>query len=326
MGVSLKDIITPEEITFQALKGKIIAVDALNFIYQFLASIRQPDGTPLMDSQGRVTSHLSGLLYRTIKLMNLGIKPVYVFDGEVPELKEEELEERKKRKEDAKKEWKKAIEEKRIGDAKKFAMRTSQFTPEMRKDSKKLLDLMGVPFVQAPSEGEAQCVHLCEKGDAWAVGSQDYDSLLLGARRLLRGLTLSKNAPLELILLEKNLKSLGITREQLVEIGILVGTDFNEGVKGIGPKTALKKVKEGKLEEIKRDFDLEFDFEKVKKLFLNPAVTDDYEIDFRETQEEELMDFLCEDHDFSEKRIESAVGNLKRGVGQISQKDLSSWF
>jgi len=236
MGVNLKDITPHEPIFFEDLKGKIIAIDALNTLYQFLASIRQPDGTPLMDSQGRVTSHLSGILYRTGRLVELGIKPIYVFDGEPPKLKRRELEGRAKIKKDAEAEWKKALEEKRLEDAKKFASRTSRLTDEMLEDSKKLISLMGIPWVQAPSEGEAQCVHLCRKGDAWGVGSQDYDSLLLGAERLVRGLTLSGRFELEIIHLEKALKELNLTREELVDIAILVGTDFNSGVKGIGPK------------------------------------------------------------------------------------------
>lgn len=322
MGVDLKDIISPEEITFQDLRGHVIAIDALNFLYQFLASIRQYDGTPLMDSQGRVTSHLSGLLYRTVKLINLGIKPVYVFDGDAPELKKQEIERRRERKLEAKEKWEKALAEKRVEDAKKFARRTSRVTPEMKEDAKKLLGLMGVPWVQAPAEGEAQCVWLCKRGDAWAVGSQDYDSLLLGAERLLRGLTLSKSSKLEIIHLKKNLERIGINREQLIEMEILVGTDFNKGVKGIGPKTALKIVRGGKLNEIKVDFN----FAEVKKLFLKPKVTNDYQIEFRDCQEEKLKEFLCDDYGFSPERMEKVTQNLRKGWKELSQKDLSRWF
>lgn len=322
MGVDLKSIILPEEIDFEDLKGKTIAIDALNFLYQFLASIRQPDGTPLMDSKKRITSHLSGLLYRTGKLVSLGIKPIYVFDGEVPELKKEELSERRERKEVAKKEWEKAIAEGRLEDAKKFASRTSRVTEEMKEDSKKLLELMGIPWVHAPSEGEAQCVRICEKGDAWAVASQDYDSLLLGAKKLVRGLTLSKYSNLEILSLEKNLEMLGISREQLVEIGILVGTDFNKGIKGIGPKKALSIVKEGRLNEV----EMNFNFEKVEDLFLHPQVKDDYKIEFREPEDEKLKEFLCGGYDFSPERVGKVAQNLRDGMKELSQKDLSAWF
>ena len=228
MGVNLRDIVRHEPIEFVDLKGKIIAIDALNSLYQFLASIRQSDGTPLSDSNGRITSHLSGLLYRTVRLVNMGIKPIYVFDGEPPELKKQEIQRRKEIKRDAKFAWEKAKREGRLDDAKKFASRTSRFTDEMLTDSKKLLEYMGVPHIQAPSEGEAQCVHICNQGDAWAVGSQDYDTILLGTPRLVRGLTLSGNLVLEMIHTGNVLESLGLTREQLIDQII---EDQSKGIK-----------------------------------------------------------------------------------------------
>lgn len=322
MGVNLKDIILHEPLAFEDLKGKVIAIDALNSLYQFLASIRQSDGTPLMDSKGRTTSHLSGLLYRTVRLVQLGIKPIYVFDGKAPELKKQEIQQRKEAKKEAEYEWKKAIKEKRLGDAKKFAMRTSRFTDEMLQDSKNLLEYMGIPYVQAPGEGEAQCVYLCNRGDAWAVGSQDYDSLLLGAPRLIRGLTLSGTFELGIIYLDKALSELKLTREQLIDIGILVGTDFNEGVKGIGPKKALRIIREGKLNEISLDFDID----EIRKIFLKPDVTDDYTINWKEPDMDKLVEFLSGEHDFSEDRVRKASGNLLEALKEFSQRDLSSWF
>ncbi|HDI73049.1 MAG: flap endonuclease-1 [Candidatus Altiarchaeales archaeon] len=324
MGVNLKAIVSHEPIDFEDLKGRVIAIDALNSLYQFLASIRQPDGTPLMDSKKRVTSHLSGLLYRTVRLVQIGIKPVYVFDGEPPELKKKEIEERREMKEEAEYEWEKAKREKRLEDAKKFAMRTSRLTEEMLNDSKNLLDYMGIPCVQAPSEGEAQCVHLCIKGDAWAVGSQDYDSLLLGAPRLVRGLTLSGTFELSIVHLNKVLKELNLNREQLIDIAILVGTDFNEGVKGIGPKKALKIVREGRLDEIRKELD--FDFNAVKEIFLNPKVTDEYRIEWNLPDKNSVVEILCGEHDFSEDRVKKAIGNLEKSMREFSQKGLSEWL
>lgn len=322
MGVNLKDILPHERIDFSFLKGKIVAVDALNSLYQFLSSIRQPDGTPLMDSKKRVTSHLSGLLYRTVRLLSLSIKPIYVFDGEPPKLKMRELEQRKEIKKDAEIEWKKALSEGRLEDAKKFAQRTSRITDEMIEDAKNLLNFMGIPFVQAPSEGEAQCVYLCKKGDAFCVGSQDYDSLLLGAEKLVRGLTLSGSLELEMIQLENVIRELGITREQLIDIGILVGTDFNEGVKGIGPKKALKIVREGKLKTLNLDFDIE----EIREIFLNPKVSDNYKVEFKKPNNEKLIEFLCNEHDFSEERVRKASESLENALRELSQKDLSAWF
>lgn len=324
MGVNLKDIVSHEPLDFEDLKGKVIAIDASNSLYQFLASIRQPDGTPLMDSKKRVTSHLSGLLYRTVRLVQMGIKPVYVFDGKPSELKEKEIERRRGIKEKAQHEWKKAVEERRLDDARKYAQRTSHLTDEMKEDSKNLLQYMGIPCVQAPSEGEAQCVHLCIKGDAWAVGSQDYDSLLLGAPRLVRGLTLSGTFELSIVHLDKVLKELNLNREQLIDIAILVGTDFNEGVKGIGPKKALKIVREGKLYEIKKELD--FDFNVVKEIFLNPMVTDEYRVEWNPPDKASVVEILCREYDFSEDRVNKAIGNLEKSMREFSQKGLSEWL
>jgi flap endonuclease-1 len=323
MGVNLKDIINPEPISFSDLKGKVIAVDALNSLYQFLASIRQQDGTPLMDSRKHVTSHLSGILYRTIRLLELGIKPAYVFDGKPPHLKGKEIAQRSVVKEEAHYEWIKAKEEGRIEDAKKYAMRTSRLTSEMLRESKDLLKYMGMPCIQAPSEGEAQCVRICTNGDAWAVGSQDYDSLLLGAPRLVRGMTMSGTIELSMITLEKALKELGINREQLVDLAILVGTDFNDGVKGIGPKKALKAVKEGKSAELTRQVE---GFDEIKELFMDPEVSDEYGIEWGKPDRDAAIALLCKEHEFSEDRVNNAFNNLEKYMKEFSQKDLSAWF
>ena len=301
MGTNLKDIVSQKDLTLKELDGKTIAVDALNQLYMFLSTIRQPDGTLLMDSAGNTTSHLSGILYRTIKLLGYGIRPVYVFDGTPHPLKAAELARRREVKLEAEAEWVRAKKEGRIEDARKHAQRTSKFTPEMLDDSKKLLDLMGVPWIQAKCEGEAQCVHLCRKNEAWAVGSQDYDSLLFGAKRVVKGLSLSSHLELGLIELDEVLKELDITREQLIDIAILVGTDFDPGVKGIGAKKGLRAVKEGKTEELVKDAG--FDLQEIRDIFLNPPVTDDYKIEFKTADPDGLKDFLCEQHDFSVETV-----------------------
>lgn len=322
MGVNLKDIVPHEPLDFQDLRGRVIAIDALNSFYQFLSIIRQPDGTPLMDSQGRITSHLSGLLYRTTRLIEYGIKPLYVFDGEPPVLKKKTIEERGELKKKAREEWVKAREEGRLEDARKFASRTSRFTDEMLSDSKKLLGFMGIPYIQAPSEGEAQCAYLCRKGDAWGVGSQDYDALLFGAPHLVKGLTLSGKFELSIVHLENILSELDITREQLIDVAILVGTDFNTGIKGVGPKKALKAVKEDKLDEI----ELNFDIKEVREVFLHPKTTDDYGLEWKNPNRESMIEFLCEEHEFSIERIEKASANLERSLKEFTQRDLSAWF
>jgi len=322
MGVNLKDIVPSQGVEFEDLEGKTYAVDALNSIYQFLASIRQHDGTPLMDSKGEVTSHLSGLLYRTLNLLKLGIWPVYVFDGKPSDLKHQTLKARGERKKQARQQWMKAKKEGRVDDALKYAKRTSKLTDEMIVESKQLLTSMGVPVVQTPSEGEAQCAKMLADGNVWAVGSQDYDTLLFGGRRLVRGLTLSAKLELNIVELERVLGDLKITREQLIDLAILVGTDFNEGVKGIGPKKALKAVREG----VVGDIDVDFDFDAVREVFLNPQVSEDYRIDFGGVDGEGLRKLLCDVHEFSEERVDKAVKEVEGAYKARSQKTLECWF
>lgn len=322
MGVNLKEIISSEPISFSDLSKKTIAVDAFNTIYQFLSSIRQADGTPLMDSRGEVTSHLSGLLYRTTNLIKLGIKPVYVFDGEAPALKRDTLRARKERKLIAEKQWIAAKEDGRIDDAKKFAKRTSKITEDMIVESKILLTAMGVPWVQAPSEAEAQCTRMVERKDAWAVATMDYDSLLFGAKRVIRGFTMSGKIELSIIELEKALAELGITREQLIDVAILCGTDFDKGVYGIGPKKALKSVKDGTVDSHEMDFDIN----EVREIFRNHKVTDDYDVSWGKVNENKLSELLHEKHNFSADRVKNAANQLEKAYGENSQKSLDAWF
>lgn len=322
MGVNLKDIMGARQLSFDELSQKTLAVDALNMLYQFLASIRQPDGTPLTDKNGDVTSHLSGLMYRTTNLIRMGIKPVYVFDGDAPSLKRDTLRARKAAKKEAEKKWESAKSEGRMMDARKYAKRTSRLTPDMALEAKSLLSAMGVPWIQAPSEAEAQCALLVEKEDAWAVASMDYDSLLFGAKRLVRGLAMSDKVELTMIELEDALKKLGITRDELIDLAILVGTDFDPGVRGIGPKKALKAVKDSKV----RDIDVDFDFDAVRDVFQNHPVEREYEINWSSVNEKDLVEVLVEKHQFSLERVKKAAKELEKAYGQASQQSLSKWF
>ena len=343
LGVNLRDIVPKAVVKLEDLSGKSIAIDAYNALYQFLAIIRQPNGTPLKDSSGRITSHLSGLLYRTSNLIELGIKPIYVFDGVPPALKEAEIKRRMKTKEEALVKYEQALREGRIEEARMYAQATSSLKDYMAEDSKRLLDLMGIPWVQAPSEGEAQAAHIVKRGDADYCASQDYDSLLFGAPRLVRNVTISGRRKLpgknvyievepEVIELEQVLKECGITYEQLIDVGILVGTDFNpEGIKGLGPKTALKLIKEyGSLENaLPHIKNAEFPVEpqKIKEIFLHPKVTDNYKIEWREPDVEGVVSFLCRERDFSEDRVRKALEKMHKGIAKLKGKTtLEKWF
>ncbi len=330
-------------VDLKSLSGKSIAIDAYNALYQFLAIIRQPDGTPLKDRSERVTSHLSGLLYRTSNLVEMGIKAVYVFDGVPPALKETEIKRRVRVKEAALEKYEKALREGRMEEARTYAQMTSTLKDYMAEDSKRLLTLMGVPWVQAPSEGEAQAAHLAKRGDATFCASQDYDGILFGAPRLIRNVTISGRRKLprrnvyievvpEIVELDGVLRELGITYEQLVDVGILVGTDFNpEGVKGIGPKTALKLIKEhGNLENlIPKLKGVEFPVEpqRIREIFLHPRVTDNYKIAWKEPDVEGITGFLCQERDFSEDRVRKALEKMMEGLRKVKGKTtLEEWF
>lgn len=325
------------------LSGRSIAIDAYNTLYQFLAIIRQPDGTPLKDNKGKITSHLSGLLYRTSNLVEMGIKLVYVFDGTPPTLKGAEIRRRIKAKREALVKYEKALEKGEIEKARVYAQATSRLKDYMTEDSKKLLDLMGIPWIQAPSEGEAQAAHLTKRGDTDFCASQDYDSLLFGAPRLVRNLTISgrrkmrgKNVYIkvvpEIVELKNIFKECGITYEQLIDVGILIGTDFNpEGVKGLGPKTALKLVKKhGSLKKALQYLkNVEFPVEpqRIKEIFLHPKITENYKIEWNEPNVGEIVEFLCKEKAFSEDRVKKALEKMKQGI--IEQKGkvtLEKWF
>ncbi|WP_409200026.1 flap endonuclease-1 [Methanobrevibacter sp. DSM 116169] len=327
MGVKFKDIIETEKINFKDLDSRIIAIDAFNIIYQFLSGIRQQNGQPLMDSDGNVTSHLSGLLYRNSSIIDKGIKLVYVFDGESSIHKQKTILKRREIRNESEKKWKAALDSGDDEEARKYAIRSSKMTPYIIESSKKLLNLMGIPYVQASGEGEAQASYMVQKGDAWAVGSQDYDCLLFGADKIVRNLTLtSKIGDLELLKLKDVLNKLDLTREDLVNIALLVGTDFNEGKKGIGAKTGLKLLKDNKIDKAIEELNNESDedLDEIKNIFLNPDVNTDYKIKWKNPNEDGLVEFLSNQHGFSKERVVNASRKLKKLNN--SQKSLEAWF
>jgi len=323
------------------LRGKSFAVDANNFLYQFLSLIRTRDGTPLKDSSGRITSHLAGLMFRATRLMHdYGMDLVFVFDGKPPKLKEQEILKRRELREKAMREWEKALEMGDYAAAFSKAVMTSRLTKPLVDDAKQLLELLGIPYVQAPSEAEAQAAYMTIRGDVWASSSKDYDSLLFGAPRLLRYLTISGTEflpskgvtrPLkpELIDLKRLLSHHELTQKQLIDLAILIGTDFNEGIRGIGPKTALQLLKTySRIEELPSNVRLKVSerYEDVRKIFSEPEVVSDYAIKYGNLREEELYSFLCDQREFSKKRVETVVQRMKRFYSTRRQVGLEKWF
>jgi len=341
LGVNLTPIIFKETLSLEDLRGKSLAVDANNYLYQFLALIRTRDGTPLRDKNGNITSHLAGLLFSSTRLIqDYEIKLAFVFDGKPPKQKEQEIIKRREHREKALIGYKQALERGDFTTAWSKAVMTSRLTKPLLEDAKRLLSLLGIPFVQAPSEAEAQTAFMAKKGDVWAASSKDYDSLLFGAPRLLRYLTIhgrefypskgmSKPLKPELMELEKILVHHNITRQQLIDIAILIGTDFNQGVKGIGPKTALKLVREYQgIENLPAEIKsrLTEDFGETRKIFLHPPITDNYSLGYNEMQEEDLIHFLCQERDFSLERVKIVIGRMKKFYISKKQVRLEKWF
>ena len=340
MGLQISDIVPKKEIEISDLRGKTIAVDAFNVIYQFLSTIRQPDGTPLMDSKGRVTSHLSGLFYRNINLLQEGIKLIYVFDGKHPKLKRKTHELRQEQKDISREKYEEAVKQEDIKGMGKYSRSLISLDEEKINESKELLKAMGIAVLQAPGEGEAQASYICKQGEVYAVASQDYDCLLFETPLLIQNLTLARKRKTvsgyveikpQMIKLEGVLKELDINQEQLITIGVLSGTDYNPGgILGIGPKKALKLVKEHKTAEAVFKF-LEndekfkdkvwFDWTEIFELMKNPDVDKNCCIEFPKMDFDKIKSILTE-HDFSEERVESQFEKLRELKEKSKQKTL----
>jgi flap endonuclease-1 len=343
MGLAITEILNPTEISIEDLKNKTLAVDTYNLLYQFLSSIRQADGSLLMDSKGRVTSHLTGLFHRITRLMGYNMKFIFCFDGKAPHLKGMERERRKELKIEAQKKYDEAAKEEDVEGMKKFAARTSRLTTEMIEDAKELIRALGQCIVEAPSEGEAQASYIVKKGDADYVLSQDADCFMFGATRLVKNLTISGKRKKpgayaydevmpEVITLREVLKELELDQDQLIVLGILVGTDYNVGgIKGIGPKKALTLIKKHGhnfdeiFKEAKWDESFDYPWKEVFDLIKHMAVSDDYKLEWKPIDKEQVIKVLVEEHDFGRERIENALAKLQESTIK-KQKGLGEFF
>ncbi len=343
MGLAITELLTPEKISIEDLKNKTLAVDTYNLLYQFLSSIRQRDGSLLTDSKGHVTSHLNGLFHRTTRLMAYNMKFIFCFDGEVPELKERERERRKELKIEAKKKYKEAAKKEDLEEMKKYAARTSRLTPEMIEDAKELINALGQCIVESPSEGEAQASYIVKKGDADYVLSQDADCFMFQAPKLVKNLTISgkrkkpgayayEELMPEIISLKDILKELNINQEQLIILGILVGTDYNVGgIKGIGPKKALALIEKYKhdynalFKEVKWNDFFDFSWKQVFNLIKNMKVTDKYKLEWEGIDKDKVIKVLVDEHDFNRERVEKSLERLEQSTDK-AQKGLGEYF
>ena len=344
MGVALTELLLIKEIDVDSLQNKTLVVDASMWLYQFLSSIRQRDGTLLMDSKGNVTSHLVGLLSRISNLMQQNVKLAFVFDGEPPLLKKLTLEKRKELKIAAQRNLEKAKEEGDEELMKKYASRTSRLNDEMKEEAKKLVEAFGLPAIQAPSEAEAQASLIVKNADAYAIATNDADALLFEAPRIIRNVSIAgrkkkanklsyETVSPDMIMLEENLNHLGINQDQLVALAMLIGTDFNiGGIKGIGPKSALKLVKnhgnnfDSLFNEAKWKDNFEFEWKEVFDLIKHMKVNNDYELKWKQIDEGKVMDLLVDKHDFSEERVKGHISELMKQKEKKGQKGLGEFF
>lgn len=335
MGINISQIISKKDISLDDLKNKKLAVDASQMLYQFLSSIRQPDGTPLMDSDDNITSHLMGISTRIPNLIEKNLKLAFVFDGKPPLLKIHEKEQREHRKQLAEKRLEKAKEEGDETSMLKYSKQTSRLTFKMSDEAKELIKAFGLPVIQAPSEAEAQCSFMAEKQDVYAVATSDYDALLYSAPRIIRNLTLSQRRKIrstyvtvnpELIELKEVLKELEINQDQLIVLSIIVGTDYNVGgVKRVGPKTALKLVKQNKnFDGLFKELKPDFDWKKIYATFKSMPIMKNYQLKWTEINEDKIKKILVDKHDFSEERVDKMLERVTKK--EKHQKGLSSFL
>ncbi|XP_017078139.1 flap endonuclease 1 [Drosophila eugracilis] len=317
--------------------GRKVAIDASMCLYQFLIAVRS-EGAQLATVNGDPTSHLMGMFYRTIRLLDNGIKPVYVFDGKPPDLKSGELAKRAERREEAEKALKAATDAGDDAEIEKFNRRLVRVTKEHAREAKELLSLMGVPYVDAPCEAEAQCAALVKAGKVYATATEDMDALTFGSTKLLRYLTYSeaRKMPVKEFSYEKLLEGLSINSREFIDLCILLGCDYCESIKGIGPKRAIELINNYRdIETILDNLDTSkytvpenWNYKVARELFIEPQVANAEAIDLKwvEPDEEGLVKFLCGDRQFSEERVRNGAKKLLKSKQAQTQVRLDSFF
>ncbi|XP_072948283.1 flap endonuclease 1 [Epargyreus clarus] len=326
-----------KELEIKNYFGRKIAIDASMSLYQFLIAVRS-EGAQLTSVDGETTSHLMGTFYRTIRLVENGIKPVYVFDGKPPDMKSHQLNKRAERREEAEKELQKATEAGDQASVEKFNRRLVKVTRRHGEEARELLALMGVPVLEAPCEAEAQCAELVKAGKVFAVATEDMDALTFGANVLLRHLTFSeaRKMPVQEFHLDQVLTGLELNHNEFIDLCILLGCDYCGSVRGIGPKRAIELIRQHRsIEEVMRNIDTKkyvvpenWDFENARKLFVAPEVASakDIELKWTDPDEEGLVKFLCGDKQFNEDRVRNGAKKLMKARTGTTQGRLDGFF
>ncbi|XP_045762211.1 flap endonuclease 1 [Maniola jurtina] len=332
--------IAPQAVKEMEIKnyfGRKVAIDASMSLYQFLIAVRS-EGAQLTSVDGETTSHLMGTFYRTIRLVENGIKPVYVFDGKPPEMKSHQLNKRAERREEAEKELQKATEAGDTASIEKFNRRLVKVTKHHGEEARQLLKLMGVPVVEAPCEAEAQCADLVKAGKVYAVATEDMDALTFGANVLLRHLTFSeaRKMPVQEFHLNNVLSGLELNQKEFIDLCILLGCDYCGSIRGIGPKRAIELIRQHRsIEQVLDNIDTKkyqppenWDFEDARRLFVEPEVADakDIELKWCDPDEEGLVKFLCGDKQFNEERVRNGAKKLMKARTGTTQGRLDGFF
>ena len=338
MGCNLRDLAEAENTTMDSMRGKVVGIDSFLLAFQFLTTIRDRsptgDGGPLRANNGKVVAHLMGFLSRATLMLSKGIKPVFIFDGKHPELKKDEMDARREKREQAEIEWKAALEAGDYATAQKMAQRCVKYTPEMVEESIELLNLLGIPAFRAKAEGEAQAAVMAANGQLDAVATQDWDALLYGAPVVIRNFTtdgskrMGRVVRAQKIELDQILGDNSLSRDELIDLAIMIGTDFHPGIKGIGPKTGLKLIKQySTIEAIcaEKDKELPQRLDEIREIFRNHPVNEISNEDLIQgpVDVEGLKKFLIDDRQFSQKRFDNAMklleeAGLVRSGGQTS--------
>jgi flap endonuclease-1 len=325
----------------KSLFGRKIAIDASMCLYQFLIAVRQQDGNMLTNEEGETTSHLMGFFYRTIRMVSNGIKPCYVFDGKPPVLKGGELEKRLKRREEAEKKAEEMKETGTVEELQKFERRTVRVNRQQNEEAKQLLKLMGIPFVEAPCEAEAQCAELSSSGKVYGAASEDMDTLCYSPAHFLRNVTAAEARKLKIeeFDIKKVLQSFDLDINAFVDLCILLGCDYCETIKGIGPVTALKLIKEHKnIENVIKSIEENpkskykvpenWPYKEARELFLHPDVESGENVDLKWTEPDldGLIDFMVKRNGFNEQRIRDGAAKLSKALKGGTQGRLDGFF
>ncbi|EKE37191.1 hypothetical protein ENUP19_0347G0022 [Entamoeba nuttalli] len=317
--------------------GRVIAIDASILVYQFISAVRDTTGATMVDEFGETTSHIIGTFYRTIKLIESGIKPVYVFDGKPPEMKDGELNKRKENAQKAQEQLDKALEEGDKEQAKKLMKRTARMTKEQSDEVKKLLQLMGIPCIEANCEAEGSCAALVKAGKCYATATEDMDALTLGSEHVVRKFSASDNKkdPIREYSLSSILEETGFTMEQFIDLCILLGCDYCETIKGVGPITAFELIQQYKsIENILQHLSDKYKvpenwkYKEARELFLHPDVADfsDYKLEWNKIDEEGIKKYLVTEKHFNEERVTKGIEKLKNVKSKKAQGRLDSFF